>query len=164
MSGSANYDRRQQPTLPIQRYDMNVCSGSRLGHRDRFAGYLPHPHERTSRLQAGMSVSCPITDMSIDAATPGAKDRCGVTRPWGLLPYYRRFTSVVSTCRRPHLSAGTSRCALPPFRLGRQKARQRFGGLPMSVQMANQVHAAINYENSAPACFLGDFLSARNRP
>jgi hypothetical protein len=75
------------------------------------------------------------------------RDRCGVTRLWGLLPYYRRFTSVVSTCRRPHLSAGTSRCALPPFRLGRQKARQDLAGSPCRCRW-QQVHAAINYSGA----------------
>src|SRR5258708_37179564 len=42
----------------------------------------------------------PTTDMSIGAARPAAKDRRSATRSWGLLPYYSRSTSVVSTCRR----------------------------------------------------------------
>ena len=83
----------------------------------------------------------PTTDMSIDDATPGAKDRRGVTQPSGLLP-------VVSTCRRPHLSAGNFSLRVAAVSLRQTESPPRFGGLPMSVQMANQVHAAINYENS----------------
>jgi len=33
----------------------------------------------------------------------------------------------------------------------------RFGGLPMSVQMANQVHAAINHESNGASMFSGRF-------
>ena len=97
----------------------------------------------------------PTTDMSIDDATPGAKDRRGVTRPSGLLPYYRRFTSVVSTCRRPRLSAGNFSLRVAAVSLRQTESPPRFGGLPMSVQMANQVHAAINYENSGAGMFSG---------
>ena len=66
---------------------------------------------RPSLFLSGMSEMGPTNDMSIDTAAPAARDRSGVTLP------------VVSTCRRPHLTTGTSRCALPPFHIGRKPAK-----------------------------------------
>ena len=64
-----------------------------------------------------------------------------------------------------HASAReTSRCALPPFRSGRQKARQDLAGSPCRCRWLIRYMPPSITRTVAPACFLGDFLSARNRP
>src|SRR5215216_783467 len=110
--------QRREPGKPTWRY-LNRLSSSSAWLAPLNRGSLNSAHIHGTDVPVEEPSTASTTDMSIDAATPAPKDRSGVTHPWGLL-------SVVSTCRRPHLS--TSRCALPPFHLGGQKARQDLAG------------------------------------
>src|SRR5258706_15100900 len=98
----------------------------------------------------------PTTDMSIGAARPAAKDRRGATRSWRLLPYYSRstrwFPRAVEVCM-PLLSARTSRYALPPFRLGRKKARQERRAPDIGAD-GERVHAVANKKNSGGPAYV----------
>ena len=104
-------------TLAQMPFDAESNAGLRNDNNNRCSGF------RSKRERRARNMSQRHNKPACQSTQQRQPQRIGAASLilWGLL-------SVVSTCRRPHLSTGTSRCALPPFHLGGQKARQDLAG------------------------------------
>ena len=117
---SSTISSRYRPTL----------SHGKLGPALRFARARPFPvFRQTDVLSVRRHVpKAQQTDMSIDAATPAAKDRRGVTDPLG--PIYSGFDVPSATPQHGNFSLRAAAISLR-----QAESPPRFGGLPVSVQM-----------------------------
>ncbi len=102
-------------------------------------------------LIAALALAAPraaLADDAVAGAIVGAITGAAIATG-AVVPYERREPL------REYIVRGNFSLRVAAVSLRQTQSPPRFGGLPMSVQMANQVHAAINYENSGAGMFSG---------